>query len=486
MKISIKYRLFLAFLAATVTLVACMFMVTKFSFDRGFLRYIDTVEQQRIEKLASELQRSYADHGSWDFLRRNQRAWINFLIATLADEKPERPTFTEPPDPAYGFSEGNAFPARPPVPLGHHFEFRVLLLNADRQTIFGPGHYPQDLRLRTLKHQDRTVGYLAVVPPRGPREIIDPQQRIFAEKQRRSFAFIALAMATAFALLSIPLSRRLVRRITKLAAATHLLTAGKYDTRVPAGTSDELDQLAQDFNSLAQTLEKNQQLRRQWVADISHELRTPLAVLRGEIEALQDGVRPQSAQSLKMLHDEVMHLNHLVEDLYQLSLADINALSYRKESTDLIETLRQAVEPFRDEFNKCGIVLDDDKVTTQALYILGDKRRLHQLFNNLLENSLRYTESGGKLRIQVENNSNHITIHLEDTAPGVPPDKMSHLFDRLFRVEGSRSRSTGGAGLGLALCKTIVEAHNGTIIARPSTLGGLWVKIVLPSIGTRP
>ncbi|MEZ4483317.1 MAG: ATP-binding protein [Syntrophotaleaceae bacterium] len=278
------------------------------------------------------------------------------------------------------------------------------------------------------------------------------------------------------------LAQRLVRRITSLAAATHLLTAGKYDTRVPAGTSDELDQLAHDFNSLAQALERNQQLRRQWVADIAHELRTPLAVLRGEIEALQDGVRPRSAASLAMLHDEIMHLNRLVEDLYQLSLADINALSYCKESTDLGETLRQAIEPFRGEFTERGIELNC-AIPASTIFILGDKARLHQLFSNLLENSLRYTDSGGELKVRATKTPAQVTIDFEDTAPGVPGDKVRHLFDRLFRVEGSRSRRTGGAGLGLALCKTIVEAHDGTITARPSPLGGLWVEIVLPLTG---
>jgi two-component system sensor histidine kinase BaeS len=302
----------------------------------------------------------------------------------------------------------------------------------------------------------------------------------FVEKQRRSFALIALIMAAAAALLSIPLAQQLVKRITTLAAATHRLAAGKYDTRVPAAVSDELGQLARDFNSLAQTLERNEQLRRQWVADISHELRTPLAVLRGEIEALEDGVRPQTPQSLAMLHGEVMHLSRLVDDLYQLSLADIGALSYRKEPIDLGKVLIQAVEPFRGEFEARDIRLNSQIPAEPPLTILADGRRLHQLFSNLLENSLRYTDPGGELRIRLAAGRDRVSIHFEDSTPGVPEDKLERLFDRLFRVEGSRSRATGGAGLGLAMCKNIVEAHDGTITARPSPLGGVGVEIVLP------
>ncbi len=481
MKISIKYRLFLAFLLATCTLVGCMFLVMKISFDRGFLRYINNLEQVRLTQLNDNLQMAYSSHGSWEFLRDNPAAWFRLLADTLPEDlslpRPLQKLKQRPQDEAVPGS----WPTRRKMRRApHQFEWRVVLLDANRQPIFGPRHYDPKVPPKPLTLGEQTIGYLGLL---APQHLVSPLQQRFVEKQRRSFALIALIMAAAAALLSIPLAQRLVRRITNLAAATHQLSAGQYDTRVPAGGSDELGQLAQDFNRLAQTLEKNQQLRRQWVADISHELRTPLAVLRGEIEALQDGVRPQSPQSLAMLHDEVMHLNRLVEDLYQLSLADINALSYRKKPTKLGETLRQAVEPFRGEFAERGIRLSCEISAADTLLMQADNRRLHQLFSNLLENSLRYTESGGELQIRATQNAGQITIHFEDTAPGVPEDKMECLFDRLFRVESSRSRRTGGAGLGLALCKTIVEAHDGTITARPSTLGGLWVEIILPTQG---
>ncbi|APG27527.1 hypothetical protein A7E78_06540 [Syntrophotalea acetylenivorans] len=482
MKISIKYRLFLAFLVATLTLVASMFLVTKLSFDRGFLRYINNVEQQRIEQLASELEQSFAENGSWDFLRYNPRAWRRLIFAAKPEINLEPPPFDKPVNPAGRFPERGPMPPPPPV-SSNHFERRVLLLDAEQKRIFGPRRYSADLELLSLNAQGNTVGYLAIVPPRAPRDLIDPHQQQFFKKQRRSFAIIAIAMAGAAALLSVPLSRRLVRRITDLAAATHLLTAGQYQTRVQATASDELGQLARDFNSLALTLENNEQLRRQWVADISHELRTPLAVLRGEIEALQDGVRPQTPQSMSMLHGEVMHLSRLVEDLYQLALADIDALSCRKEPIDLSEILQQTADSFRGELVAHDVRLTCEFPAGKTVSMLGDDRRLRQLFSNLLENSLRYTDKGGELRIRMTTDGQRAVIHFEDTAPGVAEEKLERLFDRLYRVESSRSRNTGGAGLGLALCKTIVESHDGTIIARPSSLGGLRIEIDLPLKG---
>ncbi len=479
MKISIKYRLFLAFLVATLTLVASMFLVTKVSFDRGFLRYINNVEQQHIEQLASELEQSFAEHGSWGFLRHDRRAWRRLMLAVKPEIGPGPPPYNKPRYPADRFPEKGPMPPLPP-PFNYHFERRVLLLDAERQQIFGPRQYTETLELRPLKNQGRTVGYLAIVPPRTPRDLIDPHQRLFFDKQRRSFAVIAIAMAAAAALLSVPLSRRLVRRITDLAAATHRLTAGQYRTRVQATASDELGQLARDFNSLARTLENNEQMRRQWVADISHELRTPLAVLRGEIEALQDGIRPQTPESMAMLHGEVMHLTRLVEDLYQLSLADIDALSCRKEPIDLGETLQQTIDTFRGELAAHDMRLTCEFPEGKSIAMLGDDRRLRQLFGNLLENSLRYTDNGGELHIRLTSDGQRAAIHFEDTAPGVAEKKLDRLFDRLYRVDNSRSRNTGGAGLGLALCKTIVEAHGGIISAWPSSLGGLRVEVELP------
>jgi two-component system sensor histidine kinase BaeS len=481
MKISITYRLFLAFLLATCTLVACMFIIMKISFDRGFLRYINNIEQARLERLADHLESTYAVRGNWDFLRGNPAAWSNLLLQTLPEEqlasrlRREQERRSRP-----GSSQRSESPRYLMHRSPHMFERRVLLLDADRRLMFGPPRHPEGIDLRPLEYDDRVIGYLGIVPPR---HIVDPLQLRFVEKQRRSFALIALVIAAGAALLSIPLAKRMVKRITVLAAATHRLAAGEYATRVPASASDELGQLARDFNSLARALEKNEQLRRQWVADISHELRTPLAVLRGEIEALQDGVRTQSPQSLAMLHGEIMHLNRLVDDLYQLSLADTGALSYRKEFIDLGETLAAAIEPFRGEFAARDIRLTDQIPAGADVTVEADGRRLHQLFGNLLENSLRYTDRGGELRIRLDRKKDRAVLLFEDSAPGVPEEKLERLFDRLFRVEASRSRATGGAGLGLAMCKNIVEAHGGTITARTSPLGGLGVEILLPVKG---
>lgn len=481
MKLRIKHRLFLSFFAATVLVVASMFVITKFSFDRSLLRYVNTTEQEHLARLEELLKDSYELRGNWDFLRENPRIWMH-LIATSRHEKmpsmtpeemeqwvPDDPSKLPPPPPPKG-----------PPPMHQMFEWRISLLDADRQPIITPREPTNRATYRPLIIRNKTIGYLGLIPPKI---IIDAHQQRFADEQRRSMMLISLIVAGAAALLSFPLSRRMVQRITTLAEATHRLTKGRYDIRVNAVAGDELGQLARDFNSLAQTLESNEQLRRRWVADISHELRTPLAVLRGEIEAVQDGVRKLSPQTLDTLHGEVMRLERLVGDLYELSMSDIGAMQYRKTDIDLQEVLQQCLEAYRTQFADRGVTVSLQPERSQTLPVLGDPERLNQLFSNLLKNTLRYTNPGGQLRISVVTRDAKVQLNFQDSAPGVPEESLDKLFDRLYRVESSRSREHGGAGLGLALCKNIVEAHDGTIDARTSPLGGLWIAITLPLNG---
>jgi two-component system sensor histidine kinase BaeS len=322
------------------------------------------------------------------------------------------------------------------------------------------------------------VGFLGHIPRQ---DVLAQHQLQFVRQQKKSFAVISLVIAALAALLAFPLASRLVRRINALANGTHRLAAGKYRTRLAKGPADELGQLTRDFNSLALTLEKNEQGRRQWVADISHELRTPLAVLRGEIEALQDGVRQFTPAALGSMHAEIMRLNRLVDDLFQLSMSDIGALTYRKEQVDGAVILNQAADRFRVEFAKKNIGLTVAVPPPGELGLFADPERLRQLFDNLLGNSGKYTAADGEVRVSCRAAAGGVEILFQDSGPGVAAADLDRMFERLFRVENSRSRVSGGAGLGLAICRNIVEAHGGTIGAEPSPLGGVTIRVTLPA-----
>ena len=226
------------------------------------------------------------------------------------------------------------------------------------------------------------------------KEVSEPHQARFIKEQSLAFAMVAgvvLLLATGLSLL---LSKRLVRPLRGLAEATRQLAAGKFATRVDVVSADELGQLADNFNTLAMTLEKNEQARQQWVADISHELRTPVAILRGEIEALQDGIRQPDADSLRSLHGEVLRITRLVDDLYQLTMSDLGALTYQKEKLDIIGLLKETVASHDTKFSDKGITLTSTLPRENTVEILGDAERLRQLFANLLANSLNQRTKG--------------------------------------------------------------------------------------------
>jgi two-component system sensor histidine kinase BaeS len=231
---------------------------------------------------------------------------------------------------------------------------------------------------------------------------------------------------------------------------------------------------------LAERLQQNEASRKQWIADIAHELRTPLAILRGEIEALQDGINQPDASTLASLHQEVSHLQRLVSDLYDLSMSDSGALSYRKESLDLIAVLQETLALHSTSLDEQQLSVDVKGLNQQPVLIQGDSQRLQQLFKNLLENSLRYTDKPGQLHISTQLKAGWVDILFEDSSPGVPEDALPRLFERLYRVESSRNRATGGAGIGLSICRNIVEAHGGSISAAHSALGGLEIRVHLP------
>jgi len=480
-KLGITYRLFLAILAAAVLSVASMFLIMQLSIDRGFLRYVNTMEHTRLARLAERLAESYERALGWNFLGNDPDGWRRFVAASLPDEAPGPPEGRrdgEHPPPPPG--DAGHPPDHPPPGEVRNYVMRVFLLDARKQPLYGPGSFPASVELVPVSSPKGVVGYLGLLPHR---RLSDERQLRFLKEQKLALGLVGgvvLLLATG---LSFPLANRLVRPVRALAAATGRLAAGEFATRVPVMAHDELGLLARDFNELAHTLERNEQLRRQWVADISHELRTPLAIIRGEIEALQDGVRQPTPAAIDSLHGEALRLGRLVDDLNQLSLSDLGALTYRKVELDLAEVLDAALAQYRQEFAARQIAVDAHIPAESKVLVYGDRERLRQLLTNLLDNSLTYTDPGGKLDVRLACRDGEAVLDIEDSAPGVPAEELERLFDRFYRVESSRNRAAGGAGLGLAICRNIVLAHAGTIEARESSLGGVGIRVILPLAG---
>jgi two-component system sensor histidine kinase BaeS len=496
MKINLTYRLIAAILSATGIAILFLFLVMQWSISQGFYRYLDKFGQAKLGQLADNLGRMYAERQSWEFLK------ITIPLLGLGDVTPPeleagRQPFGEPDMNGHGRRPPNTLPyeaihqplvepgmneygQRPPPFNARQTGGPIIILNAAKEPILGSYSAEEKVNFQPIIANGEIVGYVGLL---SPKNFLHPMQMQFLSQQKLVLALSAAGMVLVAILISLPLARRVIKPIRAMARATQDISSGKYATRIHSDSSDELGQLARDFNNRALTLEKHEKDRRQWVADISHELRTPVAVLQIDIEALLDGIRTITPEAIRSLHAETLRLKRLVEDLYQLSLSDIGALTYRKENIDLLEALRHSMESYHAEFVRKGIALTSNISEEAEVAVFADRERLNQLFANLFENSLRYTDAGGELAINLNLGQQQAILEFQDSAPGVPEKELDRLFERLYRVEGSRSRTSGGAGLGLAICKNIVVAHEGTISAYQSSLGGLLIRMTFPVSG---
>jgi two-component system sensor histidine kinase BaeS len=317
------------------------------------------------------------------------------------------------------------------------------------------------------------IGYLAVARVMRPSDAL---AAAFLGELKNSLLGIVAASVALSALAAVLLAAHFKKPIGRLAEGARALAEGRFDTRLPASRSDELGELAHSFNQLAQRLGALEQSRRQWVADTSHELRTPLSVLRAQLESIQDGVRAPDAGTVASMLRQVLSLNALIDQLYALARADVGALECTREALDPWALALQCTAGFEDKLRAAGLTLETGPALRAAL-ISGDPERLRQVFTNLLENAVRYTAAGGRIALSAAVVGERLAVTIEDSAPGVPGEALARLSERFYRVDASRSRAQGGAGLGLALCRRILDAHGATLAFSHSPLGGLRVTV---------
>ncbi len=484
-KIGITYRLFLSILAAVCLALLSMFFITDWSLRSGFFQYLHDKDRTFLDGATKSLGEAYAAHGGWSFLRADPSLWMGRLIRPEffgPEEGPGHgvpPPFPPPPMNRPGWESKAPLPPFPPDGGPGRHAPPLVVLDENKEPLFGRWSEGEKVSLRPIVHDMKIVGYVGLHTP--PKLFLDPLQLNFLRQQKSVLVVAALVLIGGVSIFAFPLASRLLRPIRALVAGTKELARGRYDIRVPISSSDELGELGRAFNVMATTLEKNEEARRQWVADISHELRTPLAILIGEIEGLIEGVRETTPEAIRSLHAESLRLHRLVDDLYQLALSDLGSLTYRKKIFDPADILDDVIEPFLAQFQGKDIRVEQS-FPDHSLHILADWQRLRQLFINLLDNSLKYTDPGGTLAVRLSYVENSAIVEVEDSAPGVPEEHLHKLFERLYRVDFSRNRTWGGSGLGLAICKSIVEAHEGAITAKQSSLGGILIRVSLPLV----
>lgn len=473
-------KLFATILLVNVLTCGLIFLFVSRSLDQGFIDYLERTQANRAETLATALGDAYANRGDWQWLRDNPRAWFQLVHRQLwpGERQPSQDLQRElgtPRDFIVRDARGRIV-IGPPRPGDH----------GGPDGPGGPGgpgtpdEPPGPFKRVPITSQGQHVGELDYRPPRA---LMARMDRIFLDRQQRNLSIIVVSLALASLLLAGGLSWWLGRRTRGMALATRRLTEGDYSVRLAERGRDELARLAHDFNLLAETLEANRRSRQRWVADIAHELRTPLAVLRGEIEAMQDGIRRADAESLGSLSQEVAQLERLVSDLRLLAASDAGTLEADRKPLDLAESLKTRLDEARGWLDDAGLTLET-RIAGPAM-IEGDGQRLRQLWTNLLGNTQAYTDTPGRLCVTLESDDDECRIIWEDSAPGVADDELPRLTERLYRVEASRNRRSGGSGLGLAIANALVTIHGGRMIPSRSPLGGLRWTLHFP-LATAP
>ena len=310
-------------------------------------------------------------------------------------------------------------------------------------------------------------------------------QQAALERVNRAVLFGGLVALIAALVVGFFIFRAITRPIDQLTRAAHQLAQGDLSARVAVDDhasrlgSDEISELGAAFNTMAGNLQQSEQVRRDMTADIAHELRTPLAVMRGNLEAMLDGVYPFDAEHLNPALNQVNLLTRLVEDLRTLVQAEAGQLPLEKRPIDLGALLQSALTSFEAQAAAQQVALHTELAPDLPTVNL-DPDRMQQTIGIVISNALRYTPPQGSITVAAKTDRARVTIEVADTGSGIAPEDVPHVFDRFYRADKSRARESGGSGLGLAIAKSIVEAHGGSIVARSKTGQGTTLQISLP------
>lgn len=298
---------------------------------------------------------------------------------------------------------------------------------------------------------------------------IDPEavDRVFLDAGHRYLIVASLVALLVAVSLSLLVTRTALAPLLRMIDVTQKIAAGDYTARVVVSTRDEVGQLAAAFNTMTDSLERTEQLRKTMVADVAHELRTPLTNVRGYLEALSDGVIEPSKATFESLQEETLRVVQLVDDLSQLAKADAARTTLRKMPVVLGEIVQEMFDLFAPKFREKGIEVETRLDEVQAT-VEADPNALAQTMRNLLQNALQYTPAGGQVRIQGTRGSSDMTVAISNTGEGIAAVDLPFIFERFYRGEKSRSREHGGAGIGLAIVKELIEAHAGVVGATSS------------------
>ncbi|WP_066650786.1 ATP-binding protein [Sphingomonas sp. CCH10-B3] len=448
--------------------------VMAINLQRGFTDYLAANDRERFNALIGMARDEGERRGGLAAFRRGDFTLPQLIHAVRPGPPRGRRGRPPPPD------DLPPPPRRGPPPEA--IERRLIIRDATDRILEGPPLPRRRDKLAQIVRRDvvlggEVIGSVAMVPRGRPAGGVDAR---FLTSQYQGAALLALLLLAVSLLPAWLIARWGERTAREMVRATDAIAAGDFAARASEAAIGEVTAVAQNINRMAETLGRLETARRRWLAEVSHELRTPLAAIRGELDALVDGVRPLSMAAIASVQEEALSLGRLVEDLHFLAMADLARPPCRFESCDAVALCRDAAARFAVQAAARGIEVSVDTEGRAAFPVLWDGARIEQLLANALTNSLRYTDVPGRVALTLSVEGAHVQLLIDDSPPGVPAEALAQLFEPLYRLDEARDRARGGSGLGLAVSDAIVRAHGGSIAAEASPLGGLRLRIKLP------
>jgi len=442
-------RLIVAFAIVGVSAAVLTAVLVNTAFQARFTDYLASQQLARQDQLVTLFAADYRRNNGWNAQSLNQ------LAPTVTMTGSEAEVLGADGQPMWSLANADVDPAT----LAMH------------RTMMGTGELGPSRELPITVDTVR-VGTLVVRVPQDAVPAIDQNLR---DSVNRLLAVGSLVAGLIALILGIVLARRVATPVAALTAAANDLAAGRRDRRVVVTSNDEIGQLSASFNSMADQVEKQDELRRGFTADVAHELRTPLAILRSQLEAVQDGISDPTPQVITSLHDETLRLSRLVEDLETLASADAATFTLDRGPTSLTALVHDLTSGLAENFTEAGLVLrcDLDEVTVDA-----DAVRLRQIVTNLLTNARKFVPPGGTVTLTLRQDGQWAALEVADTGPGIPPDDLPHVFNRFFRSPSARA---GGSGIGLAVVAELVAAHGGHVHVDSEPNRGATFRVRLPT-----
>ena len=457
---SLQVRLIVGFVAALALALSSVGLYVGYAADREVARLREEFTDAREARLKLALEEHYARNKGWyqvqPFLERVGPVYGKRLVLKDEDGQIVGDSWGD----KKGFPSGRTRP---------HRGITISMSEADPKMA------------SVMEDKKREVGELTVAADDLPEPLMEPPLSRLSQTVNRSLLWAGLVAGGGGLVLVTMMSSSALAPVRTLTGAARRLGRGDLSQRVSVRGEDEVGQLARTFNSMAEGMEQAETQRRNLVADVAHELRSPLSNIQGTIEAMRDGLMDRGDSSLDMLHEQTLHLSHLVDDLGLLAMAEAGDLRLDIKPDSVEDAARRSIEAFRARAEAKGVGLTVEAAENLPLAAM-DRQRTQQIIGNLLDNAIRHTPAGGRVGVHVDSTgSEAVSVAVRDTGQGIAEDDLPLIFERFHRIDPSRTRATGGAGLGLTIARRLVEAQGGTIRADSEIGKGTTFTVELPA-----